>query len=87
MNVGPSESRRSRRVAAGGSIHLSSDVVFDGTRGRYREEDEPAPVNSYGRSKAEAERLVAGAHPEATVVRTSLIYGGGDARPAGTAGA
>src|SRR5690242_5170071 len=32
-------------------VHLSTDSVFDGTRGRYREEDEPAPVNSYGRSK------------------------------------
>ena len=39
-------------------VHLSSDIVFDGTRGRYREEDAPAPVNAYGRSKAEAERLV-----------------------------
>jgi dTDP-4-dehydrorhamnose reductase len=57
-------------------VHLSSDLVFDGTRGCYREEDEPAPVNEYGRSKAEAERLVAALHPEATIVRTSLIYGG-----------
>ena len=56
--------------------HLSSDLVFDGSRGGYRETDEPAPVNSYGRSKAEAERRVAAAHPEATIVRTSLIYGG-----------
>ncbi len=57
-------------------IQLSSDLVFDGTSGGYREEDEPAPVNSYGRSKAEAERRVAAVHPEATIVRTSLIYGG-----------
>jgi dTDP-4-dehydrorhamnose reductase len=57
-------------------IHLSSDLVFDGARGRYREEDEPAPVNEYGRSKAEAERLVAEIRPQATIVRTSLLYGG-----------
>jgi dTDP-4-dehydrorhamnose reductase len=56
-------------------VHLSSDLVFDGTIGRYREEDLPAPVNSYGRSKAEAELRVADAHPGATIVRTSLIYG------------
>ncbi|HEY6963237.1 MAG TPA: SDR family oxidoreductase [Gaiellaceae bacterium] len=56
-------------------VHLSSDVVFRGDRGRYREEDEPDPVNDYGRSKAEGERLVAAAHPEATIVRTSLVYG------------
>ncbi len=57
-------------------VHLSSDLVFDGNRGGYCETDELAPVNSYGRSKAEAERRVASAHPDATIVRTSLIYGG-----------
>ena len=57
-------------------IQLSTDLVFDGSRGGYRERDERAPVSSYGRSKAEAERRVTEAHPEATVVRTSLIYGG-----------
>jgi dTDP-4-dehydrorhamnose reductase len=63
-------------------IHLSSDVVFDGEkRGRYREEDAPAPVHDYARSKAEAERLVAAAHPGALIVRTSLIYGGAQPSP------
>lgn len=57
-------------------VHLSTDLVFDGTRGRYREHDVPSPVNAYGRSKAEAERLVAELHPGATIARTSLIYGG-----------
>jgi dTDP-4-dehydrorhamnose reductase len=27
-------------------IQLSTDLVFDGTRGGYRESDEPAPVSS-----------------------------------------
>ena len=62
-------------------VHLSSDLVFDGTRGRYRETDEPAPVNSYGRSKAEAERRALDAHGRATLARTSLIYGGGEPGP------
>jgi dTDP-4-dehydrorhamnose reductase len=57
-------------------IHLSSDLVFDGRRGAYREDDRPAPVNDYGRSKAEAERRVAGLHRAATIVRTSLLYAG-----------
>jgi dTDP-4-dehydrorhamnose reductase len=57
-------------------IHLSTDLVFDGSAGGYRECHEPAPVGSYGRSKAEAERRVAAVHDEATIVRTSLIYGG-----------
>jgi dTDP-4-dehydrorhamnose reductase len=62
-------------------VHLSTDLVFDGARGRYREHDVPAPVNAYGRSKAEAERLVAELHPGATIVRTSLIYGGAEPGP------
>ena len=66
------------RAAAGARlIHLSTDVVFGGEReGRYREDDEPSPVTDYGRAKAEAERRVTREHPEALVVRTSLIYGG-----------
>jgi dTDP-4-dehydrorhamnose reductase len=62
-------------------VHLSSDIVFDGARGRYREDDAVAPVHAYGRSKAEAERLVAELHPEAAIVRTSLIYGGSEPGP------
>src|SRR3954453_23762161 len=44
-------------------VHLSTDLVFDGTRGRYREDDAIGPVGAYGRSKAEAERRVAELHP------------------------
>jgi dTDP-4-dehydrorhamnose reductase len=58
-------------------VHLSTDVVFDGRAGRpYREVDPVSPLSDYGRAKAEAERLVAAADPEAVMVRTSLIYGG-----------
>lgn len=62
-------------------VHLSSDLVFDGNRGRYREQDEPRPVNDYARSKAEAELRVAAAHPEATIARTSLLYGAAEPGP------
>jgi dTDP-4-dehydrorhamnose reductase len=62
-------------------VHLSSDVIFDGRRGRYREADEPAPVNDYARSKAAAERVVAAAHPGALLARTSLLYGGAEPGP------
>jgi len=68
------------RAARGARLlHLSTDVVFSGRKGTpYLEEDEPDPVNAYARSKAEAERGVAAAHPEALIVRTSLIYGGAE---------
>ena len=58
-------------------VHLSTDVVFDGRKGApYVEEDEPSPVSDYGAAKAEAERRVAAEHPEALIVRTSLVVGG-----------
>jgi dTDP-4-dehydrorhamnose reductase len=63
-------------------IHLSTDVVFDGEKGApYVEEDEPTPLTDYGRAKADAERAVREAHPEALVVRTSLMYGGSEPGP------
>jgi len=55
-------------------LHLSTDVVFDGRKGSpYVEEDEPSPVTEYGRAKAESEARIRAVHPEALVVRTSLI--------------
>lgn len=56
-------------------IHLSSDVIFDGTRGNYSEEDAPNPITPYAVSKADAEKNVLGSGANAVLVRTSLIYG------------
>lgn len=62
-------------VAAGARlIHLSTDSIFDGASAPYDETAAPAPLNEYGRAKAAAEAIVAG-HPDAVIVRTSLIYG------------
>jgi dTDP-4-dehydrorhamnose reductase len=58
-------------------VTFSSDLVFDGA-GRvepYVESDPVAPLGVYGRSKAEAERLVLAALPDALVVRTSAFFG------------
>jgi len=57
-------------------IHLSTDLVFDGEHGApYTEDDEPRPVSEYGQQKLEAEQLVARVHPDALIVRTSLLVG------------
>jgi dTDP-4-dehydrorhamnose reductase len=57
-------------------IHLSTDLVFDGEQGApYTEDDEPRPVMAYGQQKLEAEQLVMRLHPDALIVRTSLLYG------------
>ncbi len=55
-------------------VHISTDAVFDGERGDYTEDDEPHPINVYGESKLEGERVARHEHPEALIVRTN-IYG------------
>ena len=70
-----------RAAAAVGArlVHLSTDVVFDGRKGSpYVEADPVSPLTGYGRAKAEAETRVTAAHPGALLVRTSLLYGGGE---------
>jgi dTDP-4-dehydrorhamnose reductase len=63
-------------------VHISTDVVFDGSGTRpYREDDEPEPLTAYGRSKLEAEHQVVAIHPDALVVRTSLMVGGAEPGP------
>jgi dTDP-4-dehydrorhamnose reductase len=56
-------------------IFLSTDFVFDGARGMYNEEDEPRPVNYYGRTKLEAEEAVKEYEYDWAIVRTVLVYG------------
>ena len=55
-------------------IFLSTDLVFDGKRGNYSEADAINPLTVYGRTKAEAERIVL-ANPKNTVVRLALNAG------------
>lgn len=57
-------------------IYISTDYVFDGNKGLYREEDEPNPVNYYGLTKLLGEVAVASLLPErGLVVRVSGLYG------------
>jgi dTDP-4-dehydrorhamnose reductase len=58
-------------------VHVSTDLVFKGRPAPYTEDDEPTPIEDYGRAKADAERVVATLCPDALVVRTSLLYGRG----------
>ncbi len=58
-------------------VHFSTDYVFPGTSGGYRETDDMAPVNRYGATKAESEVLVRRADPNALIVRVSWLFGQG----------
>jgi len=57
-------------------IHYSSDYVFDGTKATpYSEDDTPAPLSAYGRSKLGGEQATAASGARHLIFRTSWVYG------------
>ena len=56
-------------------IFVSTDFVFDGEKGMYREDDIANPVNHYGKTKRESEEAVMEYDYNWAIVRTSLVYG------------
>lgn len=68
---------RAAREVGARLVHVSTDAIFAGDGDLPLREEEPArPVTEYGATKAAAEPLVMAAHPDALMVRTSLIVGG-----------
>jgi len=56
-------------------IHVSTDYVFDGENNvGYLDTDLPAPLNIYGKSKLEGERLAMSENPASIIIRTSWVY-------------
>lgn len=56
-------------------IHISTDYVFDGqANSPYREDDVPSPLNAYGRTKLEGERLILASGCRHIIVRTAWLY-------------
>lgn len=56
-------------------VHISTDYVFSGNgTSPYHPNDPIDPVNYYGFTKAEGERLVLEHHPDAIIIRTSWLY-------------
>ena len=56
-------------------LQLSTDFIFDGKNGPYKEEDEPAPVSFYGESKLKAEQIITKSKCRYAIARTVLVYG------------
>ncbi|MBC7452052.1 MAG: SDR family oxidoreductase, partial [Cytophagales bacterium] len=56
-------------------LHVSTDFIFDGTHGPLTEEAIPNPVNYYGWTKWEAEKVVEQSGLAWAIARTVLVYG------------
>ena len=56
-------------------IHLSTDFIFDGTAGPYKEDTKPNPLSFYGDSKLQAEQIVKHGSDNWAIARTVLVYG------------
>ena len=55
-------------------VYISTDYVFDGKNGPYKETDEVNPINIYGKHKLEAERLVQSLN-DFIIARVTNVYG------------
>ena len=56
-------------------VHLSTDFIFDGTTGPYKETDAPNPLSLYGHSKNDAELLLLASNINYSILRTIIVYG------------
>ena len=73
VNVARAAARSSAKL-----LFVSTDYVFDGKNSQPYDTDDPRnPINSYGESKAEAEKKILEILPRACIVRTSWLFGSG----------
>jgi len=56
-------------------VHISTDFIFDGTQGYYKETDQPNPLSYYGLSKLKSEEVLVNSGIDYTILRTILVYG------------
>lgn len=66
---------RAARETGARMIYVSTDRVFDGKKGDYREADPPNPLGPYGQTKLAGEELVRRIVPRHLVLRLPLMYG------------
>jgi dTDP-4-dehydrorhamnose reductase len=56
-------------------VFYSSDYVFNGKAGPYRETDEPDPICVYGQQKLEVEQQIAQLMTDYLILRVTVVYG------------
>jgi dTDP-4-dehydrorhamnose reductase len=74
--IAPGVMAEEARKLGAAMIHYSTDYVFDGSKeSPYEENDEPCPLNEYGRTKLAGEHAVQSAGIKHLILRTSWVYG------------
>jgi len=58
-------------------VQISTDYIFDGNSGPYRENDTPKPLGQYGTAKFAAEKSIQAGKFEYIIARTQILYGTG----------
>ena len=79
LNVeGPANLARAAKRVGAEIVHFSTNYVFDGERrdGFYTIDDDPRPVNEYGRTKLNGEQAVTAECDKSFIVRISWVFGG-----------
>ena len=77
VNVGGSEQvARACRTLGARLVAVSTDYVFDGTAGPYREEDLPDPRGAYARTKRCGEEAALVVAPDSAVARVAVVFSG-----------
>jgi dTDP-4-dehydrorhamnose reductase len=71
----PARAARAAAARGAGFVYYSSEYVFDGESGPYREDDPVRPISVYGASKLEGERAVQAENRRTLVLRTTVVYG------------
>jgi dTDP-4-dehydrorhamnose reductase len=73
--IGPGVLAEEAKRLGAALIHYSTDFVFDGTKGEaYTEEDEPNPINVYGKTKLAGEKAIEAVDAAYLIFRTSWVY-------------
>ncbi len=56
-------------------VHISTDFIFDGKQGYYKETDAPNPISYYGLSKLKSEQIITASEIDYAILRTILVFG------------
>jgi dTDP-4-dehydrorhamnose reductase len=73
---GPRHLAEAARDTGARLLHVSTDYVFNGEKnGDYAEDDPPAPMSVYGKSKLEGEKAVRDTLDRHLILRTAWLYG------------